>query len=63
MNTVLAEMSDDGLVTVDCGGCVRLWETSPVNLDRSIRQWRQLIGDSDDKQLQVNFIISFKNLL
>ena len=47
-------MSEDGLVTVDAGGCVRLWETAPANLERSIQQWRQLIGEEEERKLQVN---------
>ncbi|XP_064614845.1 von Willebrand factor A domain-containing protein 8-like [Liolophura sinensis] len=53
VNIFMAPMSDDGLVTVDAGGCVRLWETSLVNLGRSLQQWRNMIGQGDDKHLQM----------
>ena len=53
MNIVMANMSHDGIVTVDGGGCVRLWETSLMNLDRSLRGWRSLLGGATDKPLQV----------
>ena len=46
-------MSHDGVVTVDGGGCVRLWETALMNLDKSLRGWRSLLGEASDKPLQV----------
>ena len=46
-------MSNDGLVTVDSGGCVRLWETALAALDESMSQWRGLIGQGDSRPLQV----------
>ncbi|XP_021936474.1 von Willebrand factor A domain-containing protein 8 isoform X2 [Zootermopsis nevadensis] len=48
----LAAGSNQGLVTVDSGGCVRLWETSLFSLEKSMMEWRQMIG-SDRKYLQV----------
>ncbi len=50
---IMAPMSNDGLVTVDTGGCVRLWETSLVDLEHSIAEWRGLIGEGDSRKLQV----------
>ncbi|KAF4526552.1 hypothetical protein B566_EDAN009123 [Ephemera danica] len=41
----LAETSEEGLVSVDAGGCVRLWETGVVNLERSLKEWRRVLGD------------------
>lgn len=38
-------MSEEGLVTVDNSGTVRLWETGVANLERSLQEWRQMIGD------------------
>ena len=58
----MAEMSNDGLVTVDQGGCVRLWETALVNLDQSLRKWRTLIGEGE-KPLQVYAEIKFRLIL
>jgi len=53
----MAGMSNDSLVTVDSGGCVRLWETAVFNLTKSLSQWRTLIGDASLQQnLQVQFI-------
>jgi len=51
---LMAGMSNDGLVTVDSGGTVRLWETAVFNLTKSLSQWRSLIGDASLQQnLQV----------
>ena len=54
----MAEMSNDSLVTVDSGGCVRLWETAVFNLSKSLTQWRTMIGDSMQQPLQVYFYSS-----
>ena len=52
---LMAGMSSDGLVTVDSGGCVRLWETAVFNLSKSLSQWRSMIGDASLQQnLQVH---------
>ena len=48
----MAATSDDGLVTVDVVGRVRLWETGLANLKRSLEQWKSLIGE-DQGPLQV----------
>ena len=50
---VMAAMSNDGLVTVDTGGCIRLWETSLAHLDKSMQTWRGMIGDLENEQLKV----------
>jgi len=47
--------SNDGLVTCDVGGCIRLWETSLVNLQRSLNEWKNMIGFQDNKPLQVTY--------
>lgn len=52
---LMAGTSNDGLVTVDVGGCVRLWETSPVNLERSMAEWKNMIGWQDTRPLQVTY--------
>nr|KAF7423742.1 hypothetical protein H0235_009025 [Vespula pensylvanica] len=41
--------SNYGLVTVDASGCVRLWETSLTNIEKSLGSWRSMIGVDDDK--------------
>jgi hypothetical protein len=40
----LACASGDGLVSVDAGGCIRLWETGVSNLERSLKEWRRALG-------------------
>ena len=37
-------MSNDGVVTVDNAGTVRLWETGTASLEKSILEWRKMIG-------------------
>ena len=49
----MAGMSNDGLVTVDTGGCIRLWETSLSHLDQSMRRWQGLIGEAEGAPLDV----------
>ncbi|PSN51375.1 von Willebrand factor A domain-containing protein 8, partial [Blattella germanica] len=44
--------SNQGVVTVDAGGCVRLWETALFSLEKSLTEWRQMIG-SERKYLQI----------
>ena len=53
-NLVLAPMSSEGLVTVDAGGVVRLWETAMCRLNSAVSQWKSLIGQGQGKNLQVN---------
>jgi len=53
----MAGMSNDSVVTVDSGGCVRLWETAMYSLSKSLSQWRSMIGDASLQQnLQVQLI-------
>ena len=40
------------MVTVDSGGCVRLWETSVASISKSIEQWQKMIG-GDQRNLEV----------
>ncbi|KAL8625507.1 hypothetical protein ACOMHN_014596 [Nucella lapillus] len=54
VSVFVAPLSGDGLVSVDVGGCLRLWETSVVNLERSLQEWRNMIGYDDTRPLQVN---------
>lgn len=49
----VAPMSEDGLVTVDVGGCIRTWETAFVNLQRSLREWKNMMGLDDGRPLQI----------
>lgn len=39
-------------MTVDAGGCVRLWETSLVGIEKSLGDWRKMVG-SDGEYLQL----------
>uniref|UniRef100_H2YJE0 VWFA domain-containing protein n=1 Tax=Ciona savignyi TaxID=51511 RepID=H2YJE0_CIOSA len=50
----LARGRDDVLYTVDTGGCVREWETGLLNLQRSLAEWRAMIGSDDmEDKLQI----------
>lgn len=51
----IAPTSNDGLVTVDVSGCVRLWEPSVLHLERSLQEWKNMIGFSDGKELQITY--------
>ncbi|XP_076231251.1 von Willebrand factor A domain-containing protein c12.2 [Calliopsis andreniformis] len=44
--------SNQDLVTVDVGGCVRLWETSMANIEKSLGAWQKMVG-SDNERLQI----------
>ena len=59
----MSGMSNDGIVTVDSGGCVRLWETALASLDQSIEKWRGLIGKSEGKPLSVKVYLPEKNII
>ena len=63
VNMVMAGMSNDGLVTVDGGGCVRLWETAVYFLQKSMEQWRSLIGEGDHKPLEVQHMYFCKSIV
>ncbi|XP_050455261.1 von Willebrand factor A domain-containing protein 8 [Cataglyphis hispanica] len=41
--------SNEGLVTIDAGGCVRLWETSITNIEKSLGAWRKMISTDEEK--------------
>ncbi|XP_053996012.1 von Willebrand factor A domain-containing protein 8 isoform X1 [Hylaeus anthracinus] len=47
-----APTSAQDLVTVDSAGCVRLWETSLANIERSLGAWRSMVG-GDNERLQI----------
>ncbi|XP_066993811.2 von Willebrand factor A domain-containing protein 8 [Anabrus simplex] len=50
---LLAPTSNYGIVTADPSGCIRLWETELVNLEKSLVEWRQMIGTNDREYLQM----------
>ncbi|KAG8520281.1 von Willebrand factor A domain-containing protein 8 [Galemys pyrenaicus] len=52
-DALLAEWGTGGVVTVDMGGRVRLWETGLEHLQRSLMEWRNLIGQEGDRDIQV----------
>ncbi|KAI9519069.1 hypothetical protein NQZ68_032124 [Dissostichus eleginoides] len=49
---LLSDLGSGGVVTVDMGGYVRLWETGLDNLQRSLMEWRNMIGTEDGRPLQ-----------
>uniref|UniRef100_A0A452ENN1 von Willebrand factor A domain-containing protein 8 n=1 Tax=Capra hircus TaxID=9925 RepID=A0A452ENN1_CAPHI len=46
-DALLAKWGRGGVVTVDMGGRVRLWETGLEHLQRSLMEWRNMIGEGD----------------
>ncbi|XP_027961592.1 von Willebrand factor A domain-containing protein 8 isoform X3 [Eumetopias jubatus] len=52
-DALLAEWGKGGVVTVDMGGCIRLWETGLEHLQRSLTEWRNMIGQEGDRHIQI----------
>ncbi|XP_067848605.1 von Willebrand factor A domain-containing protein 8 [Heptranchias perlo] len=52
-DVLIASMGAGGVVTVDMGGHVRLWETGFDHLQRSLLEWRNMIGQEDGRPLQI----------
>ncbi|KAJ3592119.1 hypothetical protein NHX12_007248, partial [Muraenolepis orangiensis] len=52
-DVLLAALGSGNVVTVDTGGCVRLWETGLANLQRSLMEWRNMIGSEDGRPIQI----------
>ncbi|XP_061485897.1 von Willebrand factor A domain-containing protein 8 isoform X2 [Rhineura floridana] len=52
-DVLLASLGKTGVVTVDMGGTVRLWETSLESLQRSLQEWRTMIGEEDGRPVQI----------
>lgn len=52
-DALLAEWDKGGIVTVDMGGRVRLWETGLERLQQSLMEWRNMIGQDSDRPLQI----------
>ncbi|XP_012578723.1 PREDICTED: von Willebrand factor A domain-containing protein 8 isoform X2 [Condylura cristata] len=52
-DALLAEWGTGGVVTVDMGGRVRLWETGLEHLQRSLMEWRNMIGQEGDRAIQI----------
>ncbi|XP_042541330.1 von Willebrand factor A domain-containing protein 8 isoform X2 [Dipodomys spectabilis] len=52
-DALLAEWNKSGIVTVDMGGCVRLWETGLERLQQSLLEWRNMMGQDGDQHMQI----------
>ncbi|CAK6967706.1 von Willebrand factor A domain-containing protein 8 [Scomber scombrus] len=52
-DVVMAPLTTGGVVTVDMGGYVRLWETGLDTLQRSLMEWRNMIGSEDGRPIQI----------
>lgn len=52
-DVVMAPLGSGGVVTVDMGGYVRVWETGLDNLQRSLLEWRNMIGSEDGRPIQI----------
>lgn len=52
-DVLMAPLGSGGVVTVDMGGYVRLWETGLDALQRSLMEWRNMIGSEDGRPLQI----------
>ncbi|XP_071340245.1 von Willebrand factor A domain-containing protein 8 [Trachinotus anak] len=52
-DVLMAPLGSGGVVTVDMGGYVRLWETGLDTLQRSLMEWRNMIGTEDGRPLQI----------
>lgn len=52
-DALLAPLGKVGLVSVDMGGGVRLWETGLESLQRSLQDWRNMIGQEDGRPVQI----------
>ncbi|KAM3934338.1 von Willebrand factor A domain-containing protein 8 [Leptodactylus fuscus] len=50
---LLATLGNRGVVTVDMGGSVRLWETGLESIQRSLLEWRNMIGQEDGRPVQI----------
>ncbi|XP_012262209.2 von Willebrand factor A domain-containing protein 8 [Athalia rosae] len=48
----VASMSNENHVTIDAGGCIRLWETAVTSIAKSLGEWRKMIG-ADGEYLQM----------
>uniref|UniRef100_A0A8D1GIJ4 von Willebrand factor A domain-containing protein 8 n=1 Tax=Sus scrofa TaxID=9823 RepID=A0A8D1GIJ4_PIG len=58
-DALLAEWGQGGVITVDMGGCIRLWETGLEHLQRSLMEWRNMIGQESDRPMQVPLELTF----
>lgn len=61
-DVLMTPLGTGGVVTVDMGGYVRLWETGLDTLQRSLMEWRNMIGTEDSRPIQVTSTLCFGNL-
>ncbi|RVE58198.1 hypothetical protein OJAV_G00206850 [Oryzias javanicus] len=52
-DVLTSALGPGSVVTVDMGGCIRLWETGLETLQRSLTEWRNMIGKEDGRPLQI----------
>uniref|UniRef100_A0A3Q4HWX0 von Willebrand factor A domain-containing protein 8 n=1 Tax=Neolamprologus brichardi TaxID=32507 RepID=A0A3Q4HWX0_NEOBR len=52
-DVLIAALGSGGVVTVDMGGYIRLWETGLDTLQRSLMEWRNMIGSEDGRPIQI----------
>lgn len=52
-DVLIAPLGSGGVVTVDMGGYVRVWETGLDSLQRSLLEWRNMIGSEDGRPVQI----------
>ncbi|XP_072301028.1 von Willebrand factor A domain-containing protein 8 [Eucyclogobius newberryi] len=52
-DVLVASLGSGGVFSVDMGGYVRLWETGLDTLQRSLMEWRNMIGAEDGRPLQI----------
>lgn len=51
---VLSPRGNEGVITADAGGGIRLWETSTASLQNSLAAWQRMQGSSPD-ELRVEY--------
>ncbi|XP_051781637.1 von Willebrand factor A domain-containing protein 8 [Erpetoichthys calabaricus] len=52
-DVLLAALGHGSVITVDMGGHMRLWETGLESLQRSLLEWRNMIGREDGRPVQI----------
>lgn len=52
--TVVCPTNDGGVVVADVSGTVHHYEVGSAKLRHSLAEWQQMLGDSDNRRLQVS---------
>ncbi|XP_041857473.1 von Willebrand factor A domain-containing protein 8 [Melanotaenia boesemani] len=52
-DVLIAALGSGSVVSVDMGGYVRVWETGLDTLQRSLMEWRNMIGTEDGRPIQI----------